>query len=93
MMFEVTGIGGGIYNNGPLTISNSTVSGNGADGGGNGIASNGGVVTITNSTLNNYAGGGGIRNSGTLQVKNTILYGTSAPTFLTLGRSPRSATT
>jgi len=56
--------GGGIlnYNNGNLTVTNSTVSGNSADGQGGGISMNGGMLTLTNSTVsgNSASLGGGI---------------------------------
>ncbi len=61
---NVTDEGGGIYNDGRLTISNSTISNNSAHGGG-GIA-NWGTLTISNSTISgnssSIAPGGGIRN-------------------------------
>ena len=62
--------GGGIYNSGTLTLTNSTVSGNSATSGGGAIFNNNaGTLTLTNSTLSgNTAGGhgGGILNYGTL---------------------------
>ena len=66
------GNGGGIYNSGTLTISNSTISnnvtgdgGDGATGGGNGGNGGGiynsGTLTISNSTIsNNVTGDGGV---------------------------------
>ena len=61
--------GGGVYNSGILTLTNSTVSGNdvgffGGDGGG---VFNSGTLTLRNSTVsgNGASGGGGIANSGT----------------------------
>ncbi len=77
-------LGGGVANFGTLTVTNSTFSGNHADGaggiGGGGIHNLSGTVTVTNSTLsgntaNGAAGsGGGIRNfSGTLTVTNSTL--------------------
>jgi hypothetical protein len=77
--------GGGILNNGTLTITNATFDGNTAtsatsDGGG--ISNQGGVLTMTNVT---FAGntatrsGGGIKNSGgTLTVINTTFAGNTA---------------
>ncbi len=72
--------GGGILNNGTLTISNSTFSGNSAGGGG-GIE-NGGTLTISNSTFSSNSGsagggrvGGGIRNTGTLTISNSTFSG------------------
>src|SRR5262249_22647281 len=56
--------GGGINNLGSLTLSNSTVTGNSAQGGG-GIF-NDGFLSLSNSTVtgNNAASGGGIYNDG-----------------------------
>jgi hypothetical protein len=81
-------IGGGIYNTGTLTLSNTTLSGNyanyfwGYDGFGGGIY-NAGTLTVSNSTLSgNEAGvhtsnsggvGGGIYNAGTLTLSNSTL--------------------
>ena len=87
-------LGGGIYNNGTLTVTNSTFSGNSAlSGSGGGIFSYG-LLTVTNSTFSdNSAGynGGGIANvcdltfsscaliSGTLTVTNSTFSDNSAP--------------
>ena len=71
--------GGGIYNNGTLTINNTILSNNSAGSGG-GI-SNYGIVAINNSTLSgNSTGGsgGGIWNNGTLTIDNSKLSGNSA---------------
>lgn len=68
--------GGGIYNSGTLTLTNSTVSGNLASAGGGGIY-NDGTLTLTNSTLSGNlasAGGGGILNYGTLTLSNSTLF-------------------
>lgn len=70
------GVGGGLFANlGPITIDNSTISGNDATGDGGGIW-NGGLLTITKSTVTgNTAGGhgGGIFNRGTfVSMDNTI---------------------
>ncbi len=73
--------GGGIYNSGTLTITNSTVSNNsdttaansGGDGGG---IYNGGSLTLSNSTVSNNSAsqqGGGIYNAGTLIVTNSAI--------------------
>src|SRR6185436_13780413 len=75
------GRGGGIFNVGILTLTNSTVSGNNAAGGGGGILNdNGGTATLTNSTVsgNNAAGdGGGILNDNvsTLTLTNSTVSG------------------
>ena len=74
--------GGGIYNNGTLTLINSTLSGNSTPNGGSGGGIfNTGTLTLTNSTLSdNFArsGGGAICNAGTLTVTNSIFSGNSA---------------
>ena len=59
------GGGGGIFNAGTVTLTNSTVSGNNAGENGGGIYNGDGTVTLTNSTVSgNNAGedGGGISN-------------------------------
>lgn len=59
------GQGGGIYNMGRLTVTNSTFSGNGVDGYGFGAGiSNAGTLTVTNSTFsgNQASEGPGINN-------------------------------
>ncbi len=79
--------GGGIKNDGTLTVTNSTLSDNvggigGGDGGG-GIE-NTGALTVTNSTFSgnsasgDYAVGGGIGSAGTLTVTNSTFSGNSA---------------
>src|SRR5450759_3961866 len=77
--------GGGIFNNGTATITNSTFSGNSAPGNfGGGINNSGGsTLTITNSTFsgNSAAGGFGAgiyTNSGTLTITNSTISGNSA---------------
>ncbi|MBW4614044.1 MAG: hypothetical protein KME21_12365 [Desmonostoc vinosum HA7617-LM4] len=77
--------GGGIFNRGILTVSNSIISGNrsGLYGGGidNGdIYNTGGTLTIINSIVSdNYAQiGGGITNGGTLTVSNSTITNNSA---------------
>jgi CSLREA domain-containing protein len=88
-----TGVGGGagIFNEGALTISNSTLSGNSADSPGGAIY-NGGTATISGSTLSGnsaistsggataseYEPGGGIANDGTLTVTNSTFSDNSA---------------
>jgi len=77
--------GGGIYNDeGTLTLTNSTVSGNSATGerNGGGIYSWYGTVTLTNSTVsgNSARDGGGIYSwYGTLTLANSTVSGNSAP--------------
>jgi hypothetical protein len=75
--------GGGIYNQGTLTVQNSTLSGNSATGNGSdgGGIDNEGTLTVTNSTLSDnsvHRYGGGINNSGTLTVQNSTLSGNSS---------------
>ncbi|MBD2013333.1 DUF4347 domain-containing protein [Microcoleus sp. FACHB-53] len=80
--------GGGIYHqSGTFTVSNSTVSGNRSNNNGGGIYNDlsGAVMNLLNSTItNNIAdndnngsgnGGGVARNTGTVNVKNTIIAG------------------
>jgi hypothetical protein len=88
--YLIVGSGGGIYNSGTLTVSNSTLSANRvvttgpAYGGG---IYNTGTLTVSNSTLSgNFAhgghqglgAGGGIYNTGTLTVSNSTLFGNLA---------------
>ena len=72
--------GGGIANGGTLTLTNSTVRGNGADRGG-GIY-NLGALEVTNSTVSgntaDRTGGGGIYNVGALKLTNSTLTGNTA---------------
>src|SRR6266851_3831568 len=74
-----TDSGGGIQNDGTLTLSNSTLASNSAfDGGG---IYNNGTLTLSNSTLASNSSafdGGGILNSGTLTFNNSTLAGNSA---------------
>lgn len=76
--------GGGIYNNGGLvTIINSTLANNSANGVAGGLYNeSAGTITANNVTISNNAAGtygGGIRNySGTFAFKNTILANNSA---------------
>ena len=77
--------GGGIYNGGTLTVTNSTLSRNSTVGDGGGVC-NAGTLTLTNSTMSgNSAGGsgGGIYNNrnGTLTVTNSTLSGNSATSW------------
>jgi hypothetical protein len=69
--------GGGIANDGMLTVTGSIVSGNSGYLGGGGIA-NFGTATVSNSTLlgnsATFAEGGGINNFGTATVSNNTLY-------------------
>ena len=71
--------GGGLLNDGTLTLTESTVSGNSAAGGvdsrGGGISNNG-TLTLTNSTVSDNTSstaGGGISNSETLTLTNSAV--------------------
>lgn len=72
--------GGGVYNVGTLTVTNSTFSNNSADNGGG--VYNQGTLTVTNSVFSgnsaNLWGGGGVYNEGTLTVTNSTFSGNSA---------------
>ena len=76
--------GGGIYNSGTLTLTNSTVSGNSATSGGGAIFNNNaGTLTLTNSTVSGNSAtssGGGIFNNnlGILTLTNSTVSGNSA---------------
>jgi hypothetical protein len=87
-------LGGGVYNKGTLTVSNSTLSGNRARcgvrycGAGGGGIYNGGTLTINNTTISGNvasscsmfcgASGGGISNGGTLTINNSTISGNVA---------------
>jgi hypothetical protein len=78
-----TTCGGGIFNNGTLTVTNSTVSGNSALGRGGGIMNYYySTLTVTNSTVSGNSAsddGGGIDNYySTLTVTNSIFSGNSS---------------
>lgn len=70
--------GGGIFNNGALTVTNSAISGNRAIIDGGGIFSKG-TLTVTNSTISGNTvvlfAGGGIFNTGTAMLTNTTISG------------------
>jgi hypothetical protein len=71
--------GGGVINDGTLTINSSTISGNGGNYGG-GIR-NSGTLRIHHSTISNNIGaftGGGIGNSGTLTITDSTVSGNLA---------------
>jgi IPT/TIG domain len=79
--------GSGIFNHGTLTLTNDTVSNNGAIGNttnhfGGGI-DNSGTLTISGSTVNgnsSFYHGGGIYNTGTLTMANSTIAGNAAYT-------------
>lgn len=80
--------GGGIYNNGALTISHSVVRENTAIGSGGGIYNNGtlrlNVSTVTGNKVSHIScgfcgsSGGGIANNGTLTINNSMITGNTA---------------
>jgi hypothetical protein len=77
------GTPGGIFNNGTLTVSNSTFSGNSTSFGPGGGISNAGMLTVSNSTFSgnftNIGDGGAIFNQGgSLTVNNSTFSGNSA---------------
>jgi hypothetical protein len=74
------GYGGGIYNQGALSVTDCTLSGNSAPYSGGGIG-NVGTLTVTDCTLSGNSApysGGGIGNIGTLTVTDCTLSGNSA---------------
>ena len=79
------GSGGGIFNAGTLTLTDSTLSGNTAFiGGRGGGIFNAGTLTLTDSTLSGNTTlidgiGGGFYNTGTLTLTDSTLSGNSAP--------------
>jgi hypothetical protein len=90
--FDASGTGGGILNNGTLTLNRCTLSGNSAfgpapiDGYGGGAIYNQGTATLTlnqctltgNAAAANLSRGGGIFNYGTLTVNQSTLSSNSA---------------
>ncbi len=73
--------GGGILNNGTLTVANCTFTGNSAKGGDGGGIDNNGNLTVLNSTFSNnnaFGNGGAIANSGTLSIQNSTLASNAA---------------
>ena len=75
-------VGGGILNDGTLSVNNCTITGNTTQDGGGGIY-NAGTLTLTGSTLSNNAdnfdgGGGGIANYGSLTINTSTLSNNSS---------------
>jgi hypothetical protein len=73
--------GGGIYNNGSLSLSNSTVTGNSAFIGGGIFNTSIGTLTMSGDTVNNNTAtqfGGGVGNSGTLTITNSTIAANAA---------------
>ena len=89
--------GGGIYNEGTLNITNSTLSDNVAlfgcfhgicGGAGGGIYNNDGTVNVTNSAISgndSHEGDGIYNNDGTVNVTNSTLSGNTSSGFLGAG--------
>lgn len=79
---ECCDIGGGIFNNGQLTITNSIISDNVAVFEGGGIAGDGAII-ITNSTIsfNSAQDGGGIFSNGPVTITNSDISENSAEGF------------
>jgi hypothetical protein len=80
------GSGGGIFSaaGSAVTLTDSTVSGNSATGGGGGIR-NAGTMTVTDSTVSGNSAiagssAGGISNNGTLTLTDSTVSGNMAPT-------------
>lgn len=76
--FSASGQGGGIRNNGSLTLNESTISGNRSKGAGGGLFINSGAVTLNNCTVSGNSAtagnGGGISNpSGKLTLNQCTL--------------------
>jgi predicted outer membrane repeat protein len=76
---EFSDWGGGIFSWGTLTLTNSHVTSNTADGNGGGIYA-GGIVSLTNSTVtgNGAPLGGGIANFGALTLTNSKVMGNTS---------------
>jgi hypothetical protein len=74
------GSGGGIWNIGMLTVSDSTISSNTARHGGGGGLVNNGTLTVNNSTIggNGASFGGGLVNNGAAMVSDSNISGNSA---------------
>ncbi len=78
--------GGGIYNGGNLTLTDSVVISNAAGTAGGGISSgSGAMLTLTNVKISNNIAlnqeGGGIRNDGTAVLNNVVLENNQASTL------------
>jgi predicted outer membrane repeat protein len=80
-----TDFGGGISNQGTLTLSNDTISGNTANLGGGGIFNNMGTLTLSNSIISKNSGGngGGFENvAGNATVTGTNFIANTSPNGL-----------
>ena len=78
--FAIVGSGGGIDNNGTLTVSHTTVSGNTAYDGGGIYNGNTGTLTLSHTTIfgNTAQDGGGIKNDGTITASHSTISGNTA---------------
>ncbi len=74
--------GGGIYNTGTLSATNSTISGNYATGDGGGIYNTYTVDSISNSLISaniaDNSGGGILNDNGAITISNSTIYGNTA---------------
>ncbi len=79
---EPTGKGGGIFNSGHLTITDSVITGNRADFDGGGIFNKGDTLTLIRTTIslnsNGLHGGGVYNRNGTLSVTECVFQGNIA---------------
>ena len=78
--YDNTSGGGGLLNDGTLTLTNSTIAGNSASFNGGGLY-NDGALTLTNSTIANNSArnaGGGLYNEGPLLLTNSTIASNSA---------------
>ncbi len=76
-----SGVGGGIFNTGPLALDHSVVRHNTASGNGGGIYNSDDIIILNDSTVNdNTAGfsGGGISSNGRLTLNNSTVSGNTA---------------
>jgi hypothetical protein len=75
--------GGGIFNNGTLTVQHCTIFGSHSTFGDGGGIFNNGTLTVQHCTIfgNSAANGGGIQNSATLTVQNSTISGNRASAF------------
>lgn len=78
-------LGGGIFNDGILTITNSTISSNSTNAGGGGGIFNNGQMSIINSIISENSsllgGSGGIENGGTMTITKCTIFGNDADTI------------
>jgi|GEM_PF-1542711 len=73
--------GGGLYTNGPATLTSTTLTGNSAYYGGAIYTASGGTLTLSGSTVESnstYSGGGAFINGGSLSVSGSIIENNTA---------------